>query len=173
LIVGSYVSKLLEIVNTCYVEFKTIASILGVILVLIYASGSGIWVNSSPGWYSSLVRPSWQPPDFVFGLIWPYNFVMLGISAVKVSQSLTRPLVILWLSAFALSVTTALLWAYHFYVPHNLYFAAYALGATATLTIPMLALTYRADWKIGALLTPYQIWVIVATTLAFGYAARN
>jgi tryptophan-rich sensory protein len=155
------------------VEFKTIASILGVILVLIYASGSGIWVNSSPGWYSSLVRPSWQPPDFVFGLIWPYNFVMLGISAVKVSQSLTRPLVILWLSAFALSVTTALLWAYHFYVPHNLYFAAYALGATATLTIPMLALTYRADWKIGALLTPYQIWVIVATTLAFGYAARN
>ena len=154
-------------------EFKTIASALGVILVLIYASGSGIWVNSSPGWYSSLVRPSWQPPDFVFGLIWPYNFVMLGISAVKVSQNMSRPLVGLWLGAFALSVITALLWAYHFYVPHNLYFAAYALGATALLTIPMLIITYRASWLIGVLLTPYQLWVIVATTLAFGYAARN
>lgn len=154
-------------------EFKTIAGALGVILVLIYAFGSSIWVNSSPGWYYSLNRPSWQPPSFIFGLIWPYNFVMLGISAVKVAQTLSRPLVILWLGAFALSVTTALLWAYNFYVPHNLYFAAYALGATALLTIPMLALTYRADWKIGALLTPYQIWVMLAASLAFGYAARN
>ena len=98
---------------------------------------------------------------------------MLGISAVKISQNMSRPLVGLWLGAFALSVITALLWAYHFYVPHNLYFAAYALGATALLTIPMLIITYRASWLIGVLLTPYQLWVIVATTLAFGYAARN
>jgi benzodiazapine receptor len=160
-------------VNTCYMEFKTVASVLGVVLVLIYASGSGIWVNSSPGWYSSLVRPSWQPPDFVFGLIWPYNFLMLGISAVKVSQIMNKSTTIIWLASFALSVTSALLWAYHFYVPHNLYFAAYALGATALLTLPILAITYRASLITGLLLTPYQIWVIVATTLAFGYASRN
>jgi benzodiazapine receptor len=160
-------------VNTCHMEFKTVASVLGVVLVLIYASGSGIWVNSSPGWYSSLVRPSWQPPDFVFGLIWPYNFLMLGISAVKVSQIMNKSTTIIWLASFALSVTSALLWAYHFYVPHNLYFAAYALGATALLTLPILAITYRASLITGLLLTPYQIWVIVATTLAFGYASRN
>lgn len=160
-------------VNTCYVEFKTIASVLGVVLVLIYASGSGIWVNNSPGWYSSLARPSWQPPDFVFGLIWPYNFLMLGISAVKVSQTMNRSTTIFWLATFALSVTSALLWAYQFYVPHNLYFAAYALGTTALLTIPLLAITFRASLITGLLLTPYQIWVIVATTLAFGYANRN
>jgi benzodiazapine receptor len=154
-------------------EFKTVASVLGVVLVLIYASGSGIWVNSSPGWYSSLVRPSWQPPDFVFGLIWPYNFLMLGISAVKVSQTMNRSTTTIWLATFALSVTSALLWAYHFYVPHNLYFAAYALGATALLTLPILAITYRTSLITGLLLTPYQIWVIVATTLAFGYASRN
>jgi len=160
-------------VNTCYVEFKTIASVLGVVLVLIYASGSGIWVNNSPGWYSSLFRPSWQPPDFVFGLIWPYNFLMLGISAVKVSQTMSKSTTIFWLATFALSVTSALLWAYQFYVPHNLYFAAYALGTTALLTIPFLAITFRASLITGLLLTPYQIWVIVATTLAFGYANRN
>jgi benzodiazapine receptor len=160
-------------VNTCHMEFKTVASVLGVVLVLIYASGSGIWVNSSPGWYSSLVRPSWQPPDFVFGLIWPYNFLLLGISAVKVSQIMNKSTTIIWLASFALSVTSALLWAYHFYVPHNLYFAAYALGATALLTLPILAITYRASLITGLLLTPYQIWVIVATTLAFGYASRN
>jgi benzodiazapine receptor len=160
-------------VNTCHMEFKTVASVLGVVLVLIYASGSGIWVNSSPGWYSSLVRPSWQPPDFVFGLIWPYNFLLLGISAVKVSQIMNKSTTIIWLATFALSVTSALLWAYHFYVPHNLYFAAYALGATALLTLPILAITYRASLITGLLLTPYQIWVIVATTLAFGYASRN
>ena len=154
-------------------EFKTLSTIIGIGLVLIYATGSGIWVSNSPGWYSSLVRPPWQPPDFVFGLIWPYNFAMLGFAAFKISQNLSKPEVLLWLSCFAVSVATALLWAYHFYVPHNLGLSAIFLGITATLTIPMLVLTYRASTLVGALLTPYQLWVIVATTLAWGYAIRN
>ena len=62
----------------------------GIALVLIYAFGSGIWVSNAPGWYTSLNRPPWQPPNFVFGLIWPYNFVMLGTAAAKVAQTLNR-----------------------------------------------------------------------------------
>lgn len=88
-------------------EFKSLAAGIGIALVLIYAIGSGFWVNNSPGWYSSLNRPSWQPPDFIFGLIWPYNFVVLGIAAVRVANSLSRTEVIIWLSTFALSVACA------------------------------------------------------------------
>lgn len=154
-------------------ELKTSAAAIGIILVLIYALGSGIWTSSSPGWYSSLNRPPWQPPDFVFGLIWPYNFIILGIASVQVSYSLTRIEIIIWLTCFALSVTAALSWAYHFYVPHNLQFAALSLGVTALLTIPMLLLTFRTSIALGFALLPYQIWVAIATTLAWGYYTRN
>jgi len=154
-------------------EFKFVAAALGIILVLIYAFGSGVWVSSSPGWYASLNRPPWQPPSFIFGLIWPYNFIMLGVAAINVAQSLNQIQTISWLTLFALSITAALIWAYQFYVPHNLTFAAIALGVAALLTIPVLYLTFRASLLVGILLIPYQLWVVIATTLAWGYSTRN
>ena len=154
-------------------DFKTIASAIGIILVIIYAVGSGIWVNTSPGWYTSLIRPSWQPPDFVFGLIWPYNFVVIGISSIQVAQKLSKTLVIAWLLILSITVIAALLWAYHFYVPHNLEYASFNLLAVALLTIPLTFIAYKVSWKIGALFTPYQLWVITAAALSFSYAAKN
>ena len=149
------------------------ATAVGVILVLTYAIVSGFWVSNSPGWYSSLNRPPWQPPDYIFGLIWPYNFVVLGIAAVRVSNVLNRSELIIWLTAFALSVIAALSWAYNFYVPHNLQFAAISLAATTLLTLPVLILTFRVSLLLGIALVPYQIWVAIATTLAWGYYTRN
>ena len=154
-------------------EFRLWAAAIGIALVLIYAIGSGFWVSNSPGWYSSLNRPPWQPPDYVFGLIWPYNFVVLGIAAVRVSNVLNRSELIIWLSAFSLSVIAALSWAYNFYVPHNLQFAAFSLAATTLLTLPVLILTFRVSLLLGIALVPYQIWVAIATTLAWGYYTRN
>ena len=152
---------------------KYLLAALGIALVVIYALGSGIWVSNAPGWYSSLVRPPWQPPDFVFGLIWPYNFIMLGVAAFNIAQSLTRAQTITWLLFFAASVTSALVWAYQFYVPHNLSIAAIALGIAALLTLPVLYLTFKASLLIGLLLVPYQVWVTIAATLAWGYSTRN
>lgn len=154
-------------------EFRTIGAAIGIILVLIYAIGSGIWVNSSPGWYTSLNRPPWQPPDFVFGLIWPYNFIILGVAAVRISSSLSRNEVIIWLSCFAISIAAALSWAYNFYVPHNLQLSAYSLATTTLLTAPMVFLAFRASIPLGIALVPYQLWVAIATTLAWGYSTRN
>jgi benzodiazapine receptor len=152
---------------------KYLLAALGIALVVIYALGSGTWVSNAPGWYSSLVRPPWQPPDFVFGLIWPYNFIMLGVAAFNIAQSLTRTQTITWLLFFAASVTSALVWAYQFYVPHNLSVAAIALGIAALLTLPVLYLTFKASLLIGLLLIPYQVWVAIAATLAWGYSTRN
>jgi benzodiazapine receptor len=154
-------------------EFRTVAAAIGIFLVIIYALGSGIWTSSSPGWYGTLNRPPWQPPDFVFGLIWPYNFIVLGFAAYRISMALNRSETVIWLSSFALSVFAALSWAYNFYVPHNLQLAAFSLGATVLLTLPMLFYAFRTSLTLGFALMPYQIWVAIATTLAWGYYTRN
>jgi tryptophan-rich sensory protein len=152
---------------------RQLLNMVGLLLVIIYALGSGIWTSSSPGWYGTLNRPPWQPPDFVFGIIWPYNFIVLGIASYRISMALNRIETIVWLSCFALSVVAALSWAYNFYVPHNLQLAAFSLGATALLTLPMLFYTFRVSLALGFALLPYQIWVAIATTLAWGYSTRN
>ena len=154
-------------------ETKYLLAGIGIFLVFVYAIGSGVWVSSSPGWYATLNRPTWQPPDFIFGIIWPYNFVVLGIAAYNVAQSLSRNLALAWIVVFAASVASALTWAYQFYVPHNLSIAATALIIAAILTLPVLYLTFKASILVGILLVPYQIWVIIASTLAWGYSTRN
>ena len=154
-------------------DFKLIAAALGILFVFIYAFGSGIWVSSSPGWYSTLNRPSWQPPSAFIGLIWPYNFAVLGIASYQVSRTLTRFENVSWLVFFGLSIAAALTWAYQFYVPHNFLYASLALTSAALLTLPVLLLTFRASMAMGLLLVPYQIWVAIAASLAWGYLAKN
>ena len=154
-------------------DFKLIAAVIGILFVFIYAFGSGIWVSSSPGWYSTLNRPSWQPPSALIGLIWPYNFAVLGIASYQVSRILTRFENVTWLVFFGLSIVAALTWAYQFYVPHNFLYASLALTSAALLTLPMLLLTFRASLTMGLFLVPYQIWMTIAASLAWGYLARN
>lgn len=152
---------------------KTIASGIGIALVLIYAIGSGLWVNTGDNWYRNLNAPSWQPPDFIFGIIWPYNFVVLGIASVVISQRLSTALVSVYLGVFAITVAAALTWAYQFYRPHNLEAASVALSVVAALTIVLVVIASRASWPVAIALVPYQLWVITASVLSWGYARLN
>ena len=152
---------------------KSLLAATGIALVFIYVIGSGLWVNTGDNWYRNLNQPSWQPPDFIFGIIWPYNFVVLGIAAVTIAQRATTTTTLIYLSFFALSVACALTWAFQFYRPHNLGLASIALAATAVLTIPMVIIAFRTSIPIGIALAPYQIWVAIAASLSYQYSKLN
>jgi benzodiazapine receptor len=152
---------------------KSLLSVTGVVIVFVYVIGSGLWVNTGDNWYRSLNQPPWQPPDFIFGLIWPYNFVILGFASVAVANKLSTTNAVIYLSIFALSVAAALTWAYQFYRPHNLYAASIALAVVAILTLPMLYFIYQASVPLFFATIVYQLWVITATYLSFTYARLN
>ena len=147
--------------------------IINISLVAIYAIGSGLWVNSGDGFYRSLKRPFWQPPDFLFGIAWPYNFLVLIIAGIIIANNARNLFRLSYTVAFAFSVITALVWAHSFYIQHNLTLAAISLAVTALLTVPMVAIAFQTDWKIGLALIPYQLWLIVATSLSVGYKVLN
>lgn len=146
---------------------------LGLVLLAAYIAGSGFWVQTSGSWYSSLSRPPWQPPDWVFGLIWPYNFTVLGIAMVAVPRRLEPARLWPWLLLFALSVVAALTWSYLFYVPHALVAACVALALAALATAPLLWIAWQVSRPLGLALIPYQLWLVIAATLSAGYASRN
>ena len=152
---------------------KIFGAIAGLAIVAAYVIGSGLWVNTGDNWYRNLNQPSWQPPDFIFGIIWPYNFIVLGFAAVIVSQRLSAALVATYLSVFAITVACALSWAYQFYRPHNLEAASVALTIVAALTIFLVVIAARASWPLALALVPYQLWVITASYLSWTYARLN
>jgi len=55
--------------------FRTLTAASGIAMVLAYAIGSGLWVNTGDSWYANINKPSWQPPGFIFGIIWPYTLL--------------------------------------------------------------------------------------------------
>jgi translocator protein len=142
-----------------------------VVLVVLYAVLSQVWMNADPGWYAALPRPPWQPPDWVFGVVWPVNFLALGVVGAVLSlrdSGAAAPAFVV----LAVSVACAVGWAYLFYAPHALGAAAVALGAAAVLTWALVAVAASGVWWTGLLLVPYAVWMSVATSLSAWYAAH-
>jgi len=152
--------------------WRIVAAVAVVILVVVYAVGSGRWVSTGSSWYLSLEQPWWQPPSWVFGLIWPYNFIVIIIVGIAITQKASAPRVITTLVLLAVTVTLAIAWAYLFYVPHELTQAAIALTAAAVLTLPITVIAFGQHLWMGLLLVPYQVWVLLAASLSWGYVAK-
>jgi benzodiazapine receptor len=149
-----------------------VSAVIGIAFVLLYAGGANYW-NKQDGWYQSLNQPSWQPPGFVFGLIWPYNFIVIGIALWVISSKASPALVAAAVGLFAVSVIVALRWSYLFYEVHDFRGATISLFTTAILTIPFLAITFSQSIKVGIALIPYQIWIFTAAALNASYASNN
>ena len=151
---------------------RNVVGVLGTVIVAIYTIGSGRMVATDAEWYRSLPRPAWQPPSGVFGIIWPYNFAMLVVATWLVASRLTNTSQVVWLISLALSVTAALTWAWLFYGPHLLLASGFALVFATVFTIPLLVIAFRVSPVLGLAFLPYQLWLAVATSLAFGYASQ-
>jgi tryptophan-rich sensory protein len=149
---------------------RNVVGVLGTVIIAIYVIGSGRMVATDAEWYRSLPRPAWQPPSSVFGIIWPYNFAMLVIATWLVASRLSNTNQVVWLTSLALSVIAALSWARLFFQSHSLLVAGFALVLATVFTIPLLVLAFRASPVLGFAFLPYQLWLAVATSLAFGFA---
>ena len=150
---------------------RNAVGVLGTVIIAIYIIGSSLWVATDAQWYRSLPRPAWQPPSSVFGIIWPYNFAMLVVATWLVANRLSTENQMIWLLSLALSVTAALTWAWLFYVPHAILASGFALVLATVFTIPLLVIAFRVSPVLGFAFLPYQFWLAVATSLAFGYAS--
>lgn len=151
----------------------TASRLAGVVVVLVvvgaYAALAVRWTASDPGWYASLPRPRWQPPDLVFGVIWPLNFAALIVAGLAVVLKAPPRDAGVWLALLTASVVLALGWAHEFYVPHHLGRAAILLAGAAVLTWLLVVATGALVAWAGWLLVPYGVWLTVATSLAVGY----
>lgn len=152
-------------------RITAVVAVIGAVLG--YAALSGLWVASDGGWYRSLIQPSWQPPPWVFGVIWPYNFIVLATVGSLIAWRAPGTRVVVLLLFLVGSIVAALVWAYVFYVPHHFVGAAIALTAAALLTIPICVVAFQTNAWFGVLLLPYQVWVGIAASLSWGYWSLN
>ena len=124
-------------------------------------------------WYDNLNRPSWAPPNYVFGPVWTVLYFCMAVAAwlvweQKGSQSVRWPLVV-----FALQLILNAGWSFLFFGLHRpdlaLVEIVFLLGAIIVTT----KLFFRHSTLAGWLLVPYGAWVAFATVLNFAYWRLN
>lgn len=117
-------------------------------------------------WYPTLVKPSFNPPAWVFGPVWTLLYIMMGVAAFLVwREGLDTEGVRIALTAFVIQLILNGLWSILFF---GLEAPGWAL-AEIILLWTSIGITTMLFWRVvpsaGTLLLPYWMWVSFATVL--------
>lgn len=147
--------------------------------VLVGSSGSVFTAMGQNGWYETLTRPSFVPPGWVFGPVWTTLFVLMGVAAWLVwrqagsvdSRTASRSRVALgvFVGHFVLNVG----WSAAFFGLQSIVAGLVVIVVLWIAILVTIVLFARVDWRAGALLVPYLLWVTFATYLTYGFWTLN
>jgi tryptophan-rich sensory protein len=142
--------------------------ILVVVVCLSIGYMSGVVTRSAiTTWYPTLIKPSFNPPNWIFAPVWSLLYVMMGVAAGLVWDRIdtNKEGVKKALFFFAIQLILNALWSYLFFGLHNPMLA----GLEIILLWLMIYETYVQFAKINAiagyLFIPYLLWVSFASVL--------
>ena len=129
-------------------------------------------------WYSQLIKPSWSPPDWIFGPVWTLLYAIIAISFGTVFyKAFTKQ--IPWIVALPFALNLVFNFAFtplQFGLKNNLLASLDILLVLGTLIWALLAIyhfglqvsintgSHTYAWIIYANI-PYLLWVSFATVL--------
>jgi translocator protein len=140
-------------------------AVLVIFLVVAFAAAA-IGAAFPPGdWYAGLVKPSWNPPSWLFAPVWTALYVMMAVTAWLVWRQGSAPAVRAALFAWVVQLALNAAWSWLFFGLHRpgLAFAELVVLWLAILVTVVLA--WRVAPTAGALLLPYLAWVTFAGML--------
>lgn len=129
--------------------------------------------DAIPGWYETLTRPTFNPPNWVFGPVWTLLYLMMGFSFYLIwtqRPSKARSQAIL---AFMVQMALNFGWSFIFFY-HNLIGLALVEIIVLWISIAAMILLFLRIKPFAAYLNiPYLLWVTFATILNAGYYLLN
>ena len=152
---------------------KTISSTWKLIISIFICEATGIisalFANTSMNpWFSTLNKPSWNPPAFLFAPVWTTLYLLMGISLWLIwksavpAQQKNKAIIL-----FSLQLFLNFWWSIIFFRFHS---PALALVEIIVLLI-LILLTIISFSKLSKpaawLLIPYIAWVAFATILNY------
>lgn len=139
------------------------------ILICLGAGGLGAIVTTPEinGWYRTIIKPEWNPPDWVFGPVWTTLFVLMGISAWLVWKPAGFRDAATPLALFAVQLTFNVAWSWIFFGLHQIGWAVIEILILWAAILATTVAFFRRSKPAGWLLVPYLGWVSFASILNF------
>jgi tryptophan-rich sensory protein len=143
------------------------AKFLGSVLLCQSAGiiGSLFFKNDSMKWYSMLFKPEFNPPGWVFGVVWPILYFLMGTSLYLILNAEDSPqkkeaLKVFWIQLFLNAI-----WTPVFFGAKSLSGSFIIILALLIMIFVMLYKFYKVSKPAAYLNIPYWLWVSFATGL--------
>ncbi len=123
-------------------------------------------MNKAYNWYSTLIKPTWSPPSWLFGPVWTMLYILIAISYGKVFMMLWKkeiPFMValpFFLNLFFNFIFTSI----QFGLKNNPLAAVDILLVLVTLVWAMVSIFPHSKW-VAYIQIPYLLWVSFATIL--------
>ena len=151
-------------------DLGTGTDILALVLVVgiclaIGGLGGAVTNTSVTTWYSTLAKPSFNPPNWIFGPVWTTLYIMMGVAAWRVWRATDRDTARGPLAIFALQLAVNLGWSVAFFGLRDPGLAVAVILVLDLLVVATALMFRRIDGLAAMLLVPYLAWIAFATAL--------
>ncbi|WP_213805197.1 TspO/MBR family protein [Granulicella sp. dw_53] len=164
---------------------------LAAFLILCFAVaavGAASAAHSIPTWYAGLVKPQFNPPNWIFAPVWTILYTVMAIAAwlvwrtprragrrgslqsIEDTQGSAR---LDALVVFGIQLFFNFLWTPIFFHYHRLLVAVVVILALWIAIVATMVLFWRVRPLAGALMLPYLGWVSFAIALNLALLRRN
>lgn len=137
-------------------------SLLG-FFALVIGGGLAIGYLTAPGqWYAGLAKPSFNPPNWIFGPVWTVLYVLIAVVGWRTFERGRGGWPMrLWWAQLALNF----LWSPVFFAAHRIGLALVVILLMLATNLSFIRTVWRQDRMAAWLFAPYAAWVPFASVL--------
>jgi benzodiazapine receptor len=153
------------------------AALAAACILVPLVSGAAVGILTMSGvneWYTTLNKPWFTPPNYVFGPVWTVLYILMGISLyLVVIQGWENKTVKTGIVLFAAQLGVNLLWSIIFFGLHSPLAGLACILILLALIVATIISFSRLSKPAAVLLLPYLAWVCIATALNAGVFLLN
>ena len=142
---------------------KSIASLL--LTVGLGTLSSLFTISQISTWYATLIKPSFNPPNFLFAPVWVILYSLMAISFYIIWNKEPSEKRDKALTLFIVQMVFNILWSFIFFNQHELFLAFLDIVLMWIFIVLSMISFYKISPKASLLLIPYIIWVTYASIL--------
>lgn len=131
---------------------------------------SGLWTGAEvKGWYRTLHRPGFAPPNWVFGPVWSLLYLLMAVAAWLLWREPRSEMRSWALATFGLQLALNFAWSWIFFRMHAVGWALVEICALWLAIVATVWLFAQVSPMAAWLMAPYLAWVSFAAALNAGF----
>ena len=147
--------------------FRWALFVIPIIMFLGFLSGTISGSTAENGWYQTLIKPDIQPPGWVFGVVWPTLYFLMGLAFAMILHARGARYRGLAIGLFVTQFLINLTWSPIFFGQHKVTTAFFIILAMLAVAIATTFAFGRVRKAAAWLMVPYLVWISFASILNF------